>query len=224
MKYYVYCIQHKSGRIYIGSRTSKYSDSTQLFNPNHEKPYYTSSQTVKQYIEEDGIESFKIRKLWLFDDKKQTLDFETKLLKRLNVTKNHNLINNSLSFPVIPNSWKNKTEEEYKQHCENISKGRKGMVFSESHRENMSKPRNMETFDLSYVTDEWKEKKSKETSLVWEKRRRGELPKPFDGKTIYVKGNERFYSSDEDLPPEGFKLPKNRSKHPIPNNMWEFFQ
>jgi hypothetical protein len=78
---YVYEILHKpSGKKYIGCRYSVDADPEQLFNPNHKKPYFTSSKVVKSLIEQDGIDSFEILKIQVFENG-GALEAEQNILK-----------------------------------------------------------------------------------------------------------------------------------------------
>ena len=73
---YFYKIMHiPSGRYYVGSQYGKNSDPTNLLTS-----YITSSKYVKQIIEKDGIESFKIVKILIRDDAR---DYEAKYLSKV---------------------------------------------------------------------------------------------------------------------------------------------
>ena len=203
MNFYFYIIQDVlTKKYYGGSKTGIDSDPKQLLNFEHKKPYFTSSLVVKEMLKE-AKHRFIIRKIKLFSSKEETLKYETRFLKRVKVTKNDRWLNNNYSFPIIPNSWKNKTEEQRKVHSENISKGRKGIKFSETHRKKLSEW-DRSNIDKNYVTEEWKNKKREKQKEIWEKRRNGELPNVNVNKSkrawfIDENGNNKF-SIDGDVP------------------------
>lgn len=76
MQPYFYKLKHlPSGRYYVGSQYGLKSDPTNLL-----KTYVTSSKYVKQLIEQDGIDSFKIERIVIREDARE---YEAKFLKRL---------------------------------------------------------------------------------------------------------------------------------------------
>ena len=80
-KPYFYIIEHiKSGKYYAGVRFAKNCNKEELLQENG---YYTSSKYVKELIESDGLESFKIRKIKEFDTAKEAMEYETRFLKKV---------------------------------------------------------------------------------------------------------------------------------------------
>ena len=91
MKPYFYIIKHKrTGKYYAGSRYSKKSDPNELLKENG---YITSSNLVKTIIEYEGLESFTIAKLKIFDNPQKAYDYETRFLKKVNAAKNNRFFN-----------------------------------------------------------------------------------------------------------------------------------
>jgi hypothetical protein len=96
---YFYIIQEiETGIYYAGSKYSQKKP-----NPTHpslfmiEGGYTTSSETINQIIAENGLESFRIRKLRVFDTKEQAVDYETRFLIKVDARNNprfHNGHNN----------------------------------------------------------------------------------------------------------------------------------
>ncbi len=96
---YFYLIKHKpSGRYYAGSKYSKKADPTQLLNPNHANPYFTSSNYVKALIEEDGLGSFEIVEI-VENPQEGALNYEIDFLRK----------NKAKSDPM----WLNQTDGTY---------------------------------------------------------------------------------------------------------------
>lgn len=106
--------------------------------------YFTSSNEVQKYRKEYGDPNvIQIRKT--FDDPVKAFEWEKKVLKRLNIYFNDRWLNNSICGDFIMNdTTKRKISQsnrkpKSKEHAANISKGRKGIIFSESHRDNIRK-------------------------------------------------------------------------------------
>ena len=92
-KPYFYIIEHiKSGKYYAGVRFAKNCNKEELLQENG---YYTSSKYVKELIESDGLESFKIRKIKEFDTAKEAMEYETRFLKKVKARNNYMFINKS---------------------------------------------------------------------------------------------------------------------------------
>ena len=90
---YFYIIQHiSSGRYYAGVKYGKNANPENLLKFNG---YQTSSTVVKQKILEEGVESFIIRKIKLFETRKAALDYELRFLRRVNAAFNDNFLNRS---------------------------------------------------------------------------------------------------------------------------------
>lgn len=107
-KPYFYIIEHiKSGKYYAGVRFAKNCNKEELLQENG---YYTSSKYVKELIESDGLESFKIRKIKEFDTAKEAMEYETRFLKKVKARNNDRFINKSENETAInfanPNNMK----------------------------------------------------------------------------------------------------------------------
>ena len=86
---FVYILKHKKTRqIYIGSRTASGASPSELG-----RTYFSSSKIVCGIINNEGVESFQYRVLKIFKTKKETLNFEYKLLNKYNVKNNNKFIN-----------------------------------------------------------------------------------------------------------------------------------
>jgi hypothetical protein len=91
MKPYFYIIRHKSsGVYYAGSKRSKHSNPDNLLKENG---YTTSSKVVNQIIADEGITSFEIVKIRVFDTPEQAYQYETRFLKRVNAANNPSFLN-----------------------------------------------------------------------------------------------------------------------------------
>ena len=80
---YFYIIRHvKSDKYYVGSRTSKFANPDELLMKNG---YMTSSRTVKAIINKDGIDSFEICRIRIFENPEDAYNYETRFLKKIKV-------------------------------------------------------------------------------------------------------------------------------------------
>jgi len=92
-KPYFYILQHiKSGLFYAGVRYAKGCDSNDLMT---ELGYKTSSKRIAHLIEEDGLDSFIIRKLRHFDSAEDAIKHETKFLNKVDARSNEKFLNAS---------------------------------------------------------------------------------------------------------------------------------
>lgn len=83
---YFYIIQEKStGKYYAGSKYAKNADYTNLLT---EFGYKTSSNTILNLIKENGINSFIIRKIRIFDNQTDAYEYETRFLKKVKASTN----------------------------------------------------------------------------------------------------------------------------------------
>lgn len=90
---YFYIIQHiNSGKYYAGVKYSKNAIPDQLLKSNG---YQTSSNVVKKIIIEEGLDSFVIRKIKVFETGEEALDYESRFLRRVNAAFNDNFLNRS---------------------------------------------------------------------------------------------------------------------------------
>lgn len=84
---YFYIIEHiRTGKRYCGSKYAKYCHHSQLLNPLHSFPYYTSSNLVKALLKADGMNSFVILKIKEFPNG-GALEYEHRFLRKV-VNKN----------------------------------------------------------------------------------------------------------------------------------------
>lgn len=90
---YFYIIQHiNSGKYYAGVRYGKNANPDQLLKSNG---YNTSSAVVKEIILDEGLESFIIRKIKIFETGEQALEYESRFLRKVNASFNNNFLNKS---------------------------------------------------------------------------------------------------------------------------------
>lgn len=112
---------------YIGARYRQYG---KVANPSDLlETYFTSSEYVKPLL--DRVVRKKI--IRTFDNPEECIDFETRLLKRVDAMNNEKFVNKSNgTFKFFPK----KLSEETKLK---MSLAKKGKVFSEEHKRNLSK-------------------------------------------------------------------------------------
>jgi hypothetical protein len=90
---YFYIIQHiNSGKYYAGAKFAKNANPDNLLKSNG---YKTSSNIVKQIIIEEGLESFIIRKIKVFETADQALNYESRFLRKVNAAFNESFLNRS---------------------------------------------------------------------------------------------------------------------------------
>ena len=101
--------------------------------------YFTSSKRVKKFRKLYGDpDVIQIRKT--FDDKLKALHWEVSVIDRLNITEDSKWLNISNSSNMFINMGGYSLPPRTKQHCENISKAKKGKsVFSEEEKIRRSK-------------------------------------------------------------------------------------
>ena len=112
---YFYLIRHKaSGKFYAGSKYAKkqFIHPDQFWNENWNgpgKPYYTSSDTIKRLIIEEGYDSFEI---CYIGARSNAREFEAEFLNTLNVAKDSQWINSSNGNSKFrcPDQLSNKTK------------------------------------------------------------------------------------------------------------------
>lgn len=118
---------------YIGCRysNSKYNG---IANPNDFwKTYFTSSTKVQSLREQFGNEAFRFSIRKTFTTKKQCLDYEQKLLTKLNAKKRAEFLNDSNGGYTY---YTNTISEETKKK---MSLAKIGKKFSDEHRNNLKK-------------------------------------------------------------------------------------
>lgn len=171
---YFYIIRHTpTGKLYAGSRFGKKSaiHPSQLLNPQHKNPYYTSSLFVHALIEQDGLDSFEICEIKEFPEG-GALEYETTFIRENDIVRNEMWLNRSypdgkfvclghseetrrkmsqsrMGHPVSEQTRK-KLSESHKgriyPNCkedakELISEKLKGKPKTETHRKNISEAR-----------------------------------------------------------------------------------
>ncbi len=106
---YFYIIQHiQTGKYYAGVKFAKNTNPDNLLKSNG---YQTSSEIVKQIILEEGLESFIVRKIKVFDTGEEALDYESKFLRKVNAAFNDNFLNRSNnSFGTLNLNWEKKKQ------------------------------------------------------------------------------------------------------------------
>lgn len=148
---YTYLIKHiPSGKVYYGLRYAKNCHPSDLWIK-----YFTSSKDVKQMIKSDGAHSFLVQIRKTFVDRAAAIKWEITVLRRMKVIRRDDFINRSIpgsSFFTMSEEQKQKLRKpkptgfgkhlegnrhwekmvgvpKTKEHCENISKGKKGKNF-----------------------------------------------------------------------------------------------
>ncbi len=95
---YFYIIQHiNSGKYYAGAKYAKNANPDNLLRPDG---YQTSSKVIQQIILDEGLESFVIRKIKIFETGGEALEYESRFLRKVNASFNEfflNRSNNSMS-------------------------------------------------------------------------------------------------------------------------------
>jgi len=106
---YTYLLKHiPTGKFYYGCRFAEGCNPADFW-----KDYKTSSKYVKQLIEQYGADSFVFDIRKTFDDKQSARNWETKVLKKLNVVSREDFLNMTDNISISP---------------EAASKGKKGKV------------------------------------------------------------------------------------------------
>jgi hypothetical protein len=103
---YFYIIQEvSSGIYYAGIKYGKNANPKFFMKENG---YLTSSKIVKKLIKENGIDSFTIRRIKVFENSRQAYEYETKFLRKVNAKNNlkfYNGHNNEFSSEYNSN-WR----------------------------------------------------------------------------------------------------------------------
>lgn len=146
---YTYLIKHiPSGKVYYGLRHAKGCHPSDLW-----VTYFTSSKEVKKLIDRDGNHSFEAEVRRIFTTSESAIQWEIKVLRRIQAHRNENFLNLSIpgSTPQFAHSETtkeklrkpkplgfgealkgnthgcgNRGKKKTSQHCKNISKARKG--------------------------------------------------------------------------------------------------
>lgn len=93
---YFYIIEHTpSRRLYAGARWRKGDKGPATLMT--ENGYKTSSRTVHRLIEEDGLDSFRVRKVREFETGEQALAYEQRFLERVDAPNSGRWLNISLA-------------------------------------------------------------------------------------------------------------------------------
>lgn len=90
-KPYIYIIRHiPSDRLYAGSKFGVDADPDLFFV---EGGYFTSSPIIDTLLKFDGVASFIIERIRIFDDPTDAYNYETKFLRKVNAAQNNKFIN-----------------------------------------------------------------------------------------------------------------------------------
>ena len=110
MKPYTYLIKHRpTGRVYYGVRTANTVPAQEdIWNR-----YFTSSNTVKQLVEETGADSFDYEVRREFDTVEQAITWETGVLRRMRVLEKEEWINANVAGYIVLNEASRKKISEY---------------------------------------------------------------------------------------------------------------
>jgi len=131
LKPYTYLIgwsQHN--KYYYGVRYSKISDPIEIW-----VSYFTSSKYVKKFAQENGDpDIIQVRKI--FDNREDSIAWETKVLKKMNVLESEIWLNKTTNRAI---ETKYSLHGWNKQSREKASNSHKGKIFSNTHKENLSK-------------------------------------------------------------------------------------
>lgn len=88
---YFYIIQHlASGKYYAGVRYAQGCNPDELLK---EDGYKTSSRTIHDIILDEGLSSFIIKKIKIFETGKEALKYETRFLRRVKARTNQKFLN-----------------------------------------------------------------------------------------------------------------------------------
>lgn len=148
---FTYLIKHlPSGKVYYGLRYAKNCKPEDLWTS-----YFTSSTDVAKLIESDGVDSFAFEVRKTFTDVLKAIEWEKKVLRRMNAVRRNDFINRNVpgsSMFAHSEETKEKLRKpkpegfgkhllgnkhagatkgvpKTKEHAENISKGKKGKNF-----------------------------------------------------------------------------------------------
>ena len=110
---YFYVIQEVStNKLYAGSKWGQGANPEKFLV---EGGYITSSNTIKSRIKKNGIRSFVIRKIRMFDSAEGAYNYETRFLKRVNASRNAMFYNAHNNEKITPGTeeFKNVMMEKY---------------------------------------------------------------------------------------------------------------
>ena len=89
---YTYLVKHiPSGRVYYGLRYAKNCNPEDLW-----KTYFTSSKDIKKLIDSDGKNAFVTEIRQIFEQATSAIEWEKRVLRRMNVTKRDDFINRNV--------------------------------------------------------------------------------------------------------------------------------
>lgn len=190
---YTYLITHlPSQKVYYGVRFANGCHPSDLFDK-----YFTSSKVVKQLIKTDGVDAFKIEIRRTFTSKEAAMLWENKVLKRMNVVKRTDFLNQTDNMSRFTNNdwWKGKKRPpRSKEHIEKFQKTFKarkrgignthtlGRVLTEEHKQKISektkgKPKSEETKAKMSAGMKGKPKSEEHKRKLSEARKRRHLEK-----------------------------------------------
>lgn len=139
---YTYLLKHTpSGKVYYGCRFAKGCSPIDFWNK-----YFTSSKHIKRMIQEDGVNSFKFEIRQTFSSIDKCRNWESKVLKKLDVLKRQHLFINksdniSVSREAASRGAKSKKGMKYNWSLEglnNIRNANTGRVASDDTRIKLS--------------------------------------------------------------------------------------
>lgn len=142
---YVYLIEHiESGRLYYGVR---YGNKTTPYADLWRK-YFTSSKTIKKLVREHGPDKFRATVRQVFDNKDDAIEWETLILKGMNVLyndlwMNENVCRATAATPEIRRkiSEFHKDKPKSLDHRKKISEANTGKIkgpISDEHKQKLS--------------------------------------------------------------------------------------
>lgn len=184
--YLIYCIPTK--QFYYGVRYSKNCHPNDLW-----KTYYTSSTYVRHLIKEYGKDSFKYEVRRTFTSSYKAKQWETKVLKKMNVTARPDFINKSNSgFPTgsnrvwITNGSSNLFIDEIS--IPNYPNWKRGKTFSDEVKRKISEKRLSQKIPMK-----GKVKHTKEQKHSWSISRKGRINGRDTSKPVFI--NDVEYKS-----------------------------
>ena len=170
---YFYIIKHiPTEKYYAGCKINSSADPSNLMTQNG---YKTSSKLVKKLIKQDGLESFSVFRIKLFNDADKALNYESRFLQKINAAENPKFLNRH-------NGGKNF-----------VNTG--GYKLSESTKNKMRKPKSKEAIEKQ---NESKRNRSKESyqKMVETRKNNGNAWISEDQKKKIKEFNDSYWNSE----------------------------